>query len=400
MNKVLVMIVGVLVCAMNLPLSAVKKVIPMPATFGIDLAGQVQPPEWIELDDIEIYSQETFAELIIAKQQAGSFFILARVTTRDVAGYMVHYFDAHNINSEYGKYPFTQQFLIMSKQDRINRLPIRDIDYFMISDPNAAAFEYLCSDVEVLMTANPNTLCRDILYSAQTNDAALRGNAMIRLEPQLAVIELRMPQVAVNLKFNIGLMYFGGNGVPKDYVKASQYFEQVEKQNYNPRMVVEAKYRLGQIYVHGGRGIVQDFVKSCAYFEQIANQNYDLMVAAGAKFYLGEAYYYGRSVVQDYVRARQYFEQIENDNNNLEAAAGAKRYLGEIYYTGRGAAEDLARARQYFEQVANQNDNLKAAKKARQKLDELTKLEAARTQGESSVSSPAKKQKLSKQYDE
>lgn len=288
MNKKLLMIVGILVGGMNMPLNAVKKMIAVPRTLGIDLAGQVQPPEWIELDDIEIYSQETFAELIIAKQQAGSFFILARVTTRDADGYMVHYFDAHNINGEYGKYPFTKQFLIMSKQDRINRLPIRDIDYFMISDPNAA-FEYLCSDVEVLMTANQNTLCRDILYGAQTNDAALRLNAMIRLEPQLAVIELRMPQVAANVKFNMGLLYMGGNGVSKDYVIASQYFEQVEKQNYNPRMVVDAKYRLGHIYMIGGNGVVQDFAKSRVYLEQIANQNYNLEAAAGAKYRLGKS---------------------------------------------------------------------------------------------------------------
>lgn len=44
MNKKLLMIVGILVGGMNMPLNAVKKMIAVPRTLGIDLAGQVQPP--------------------------------------------------------------------------------------------------------------------------------------------------------------------------------------------------------------------------------------------------------------------------------------------------------------------------------------------------------------------
>jgi TPR repeat protein len=440
MNKTFLMMMAICIGGMSLPSHAVKKMIRMPHLFGVDLAGQAQPNEWLELDGQEAYSTEKFVDLIEAKQKEGLFFIMARVMTRAVGGYNVHYFDADFLHRAYGvHYPFHGTYRLMSAADSLNRSPILNIEYFIISGPNAPAFEYLCCGAETLGEIDPHTLYRDIFYLNQSEDRGLRFAAALELVPHLALIERHMPGMAALIKYylgeiyyrgesgiaknnvkarpyfeqaanqnsnlwaaaggqyGLGSMYYNGNGVAENDALARQYFEQVANQNINLGAAARAKFNLGNMYYYAF-GVVKNDVMARQYFEQAANQNIDLWAAAGAKFYLGLIYYKGEAgVAKNDVTAHQYFEQVANQNDNDDAREDAKYYLGLMYYNGDGVPKNVVTARQYFEQVANQKINDEAAALARAKIDELNQ-EAARA--EASGTRPAKKQRLNKKEDQ
>ena len=438
MNKVLVMMVGMLVCCMSMPLNAVKKSLIMPDTIGIDLGGKQQPPEWIELNDNETFTRKPFAQLIENCTKTGIPFILARLMTRSEYGHEVHYIDAHSMNGMYGQYPFTQNYQVMSGIDPVNGLPIRNIDYFIISDPNAAAFEYLCSDFDSIMGASKKAqLYRNIFYVNQRDNQTLSALAALRLESSLAQLKEINPQLAISVKVELIQLYYSGSGIAKDWRKVRDYCMQIKDQQLNPGAAIVAKGRLGEIYYEGsadgiiknyamardfliqvkdqkinpavaitanvvlaeiyyvgGYGVEQNYTKSRSCWIH-ADQAIDPRSAIVAKVRLGEIYYYGRGMEKNYLIARDYLVQVKDQQRDPAIAIRAKELLAEIYLEGGyGVAQDYAQARNFFTQLANENDP-KIAQAARKKLDELNKSEAARA-GESSGRRPVKKQKLDK----
>jgi len=68
-------------------------------------------------------------------------------------------------------------------------------------------------------------------------------------------------------KFNIGLAYYNGNGIDKDYIKAIEYYEQVEQ--YIP----EARYNLGLMYADG-IGVDIDYEKAYKLLESAYNDGF------------------------------------------------------------------------------------------------------------------------------
>ena len=54
------------------------------------------------------------------------------------------------------------------------------------------------------------------------------------------------------------IYYLGGHGVPRDYVTARTYFEQIiANPGIDPRATANARYMLGNIYYVGGHGVPQ-----------------------------------------------------------------------------------------------------------------------------------------------
>jgi TPR repeat protein len=63
------------------------------------------------------------------------------------------------------------------------------------------------------------------------------------------------------------LYYNGQEGVPQNFVKALEYWEQAALQGH-----ANAQYNLGVLYY--GQGVPQDFVKAREYLEQAARQGH------------------------------------------------------------------------------------------------------------------------------
>jgi len=106
-------------------------------------------------------------------------------------------------------------------------------------------------------------------------------------------------------QYNLGLLYFNGQGVPKDDAQARQWFDKAANQEH-----AGAQVNLGSLYDYG-RGGPQDFKMAVRWYRRSANQRNDL-----AQRRLGLLYERGEGVPKDYVQAYMWLK--------LGAANGGK----------------------------------------------------------------------------
>ena len=65
---------------------------------------------------------------------------------------------------------------------------------------------------------------------------------------------------------HLGFDYAHGQGEPKDYVKAADWFMKSAAQGY-----AEAQYNLGSLYAHG-QGVPKDYAKAIYWLKKAAEQ--------------------------------------------------------------------------------------------------------------------------------
>ncbi len=70
-------------------------------------------------------------------------------------------------------------------------------------------------------------------------------------------------------QFNLGEMYYEGQGVEKDYGDAFKWFSKAAKQRY-----VKAQYNLGWMY-YNGEGIPKDNIYACMWLSVAEVNGYD-----------------------------------------------------------------------------------------------------------------------------
>lgn len=142
-----------------------------------------------------------------------------------------------------------------------------------------------------------------------------------------------------NAQFSLGGLYYNGDGVEQNYVKAREWYEKAAAQGH-----IEAKSCLGVLYYYG-YGVTKDYDKARQYREIAATYN-----DSSAQNSLGVLYYYGHGVTQNYVKAREWFEKaaIQNYKN-------AQYVLGIIYHNGYGVEKNYTKAREWYEKAAAQD---------------------------------------------
>jgi uncharacterized protein len=104
----------------------------------------------------------------------------------------------------------------------------------------------------------------------------------------------------------LGLLYYGGKGVPQDSGQAKQWFEKAAEQGH-----AGARVNLGTLYLHGD-GAQQSEQMALFWFGRAAAQRDALAFAK-----LGRMYERGRGVSRDLIQAHMWY--------NLSAAYGEKR---------------------------------------------------------------------------
>ena len=134
--------------------------------------------------------------------------------------------------------------------------------------------------------------------------------------------------VAIDNVFDLGVMYYYGDGVQQDYAKALSYFEQAAADGD-----VDAINNLGLMYDEG-LGVEQSDTKARQYFEQAANKG-----DASSLYNLGLMYMDGQGVDQNYTKAFTYYEQAAEKGNT-----DALNNLGFMHYYGYGVEQDNAKA--------------------------------------------------------
>ena len=172
---------------------------------------------------------------------------------------------------------------------------------------------------------------------------------------------------------SLGLAYYYGHGVGKDYSEAVKYFERAIAAGMDNGL---PEKHLGDIYWEGGNGITADKKKAVDFYKTAYERGYssDDSINSIANFYdddeknyseavkwwrigaeknfpsclasLGLAYYYGHGVGKDYSEAVKYFERAiaAGMNNGLP-----EKHLGDIYWEGgNGIIVDKKKAVDFY----------------------------------------------------
>lgn len=173
----------------------------------------------------------------------------------------------------------------------------------------------------------------------------------------------------------LGSMYFGGHGVPRDFVEAAKWFRKAAEQRlasaedtlalmYSAGIGVrqnsaeaakwyrkatesyrkaadqgdaKAQARLGQMY-HDGLGVPQDYTEAVKWHTKAADQgNADEQVT------LGLMYAKGDGVPRDYVAAVKWYRKAADQSN-----AAAQINLGFMYETGQGVVQNFVLAHMWY----------------------------------------------------
>ena len=133
-------------------------------------------------------------------------------------------------------------------------------------------------------------------------------------------VELPKAWKDAKAEYELGLKYYFGKAVPKDYARAARMFRKAAEQGH-----VYAQFNLGTLY-DKGQGVSQDYAKAAGWYRKAAEQGY-----AYAQNDLGVMYAKGWGVSQDYAKAAAWYRKAAEQGN-----VRAQKNLGVMYDKGEG----------------------------------------------------------------
>ena len=138
----------------------------------------------------------------------------------------------------------------------------------------------------------------------------------------------------------LGLHYYNGNGVEKDYEKAAIWYRKAAEQGYDT-----AQSLLGNCY-YCGHGVSQNYEEAVMWYKKAAEQG-----EAGGQNGLGDCYYYGHGVNQNYEEAVMWYKKAAEQDRGYSAGL-AQIKLGECYYYGHGVSQNYEEAVMWYKKTA------------------------------------------------
>ena len=194
-------------------------------------------------------------------------------------------------------------------------------------------------------------------------------------EKALYLLEQSAKQGNQDAQYKLGVCYYKGEGVERDYVKAVEWLEKAAEQGN-----AEAQKDLGVCY-YNGRGVEKDYAKAVRWFQKSAEQGY-----GEAQGWMGCCYEYGYGVTIDLAKAIEWYRKAAEKGNAfsqerlgflnysgakgiqqnfteaakwyLQAAkqgiAAAQKSMGDCYYFGRGVKLDYSQAAEWYRKAAVQ----------------------------------------------
>lgn len=141
-------------------------------------------------------------------------------------------------------------------------------------------------------------------------------------------------------KYEIGLMYCSGNGVPQSYQEAMIWFRLAAQEGD-----ADARFSLGDMY-DNGEGVPKNDDEAIKWYRLAAEQGH-----ADAQFNLGGMYENGKGVQQDNAEAAKWYE-LAADLGHADAQCS----LGRMYDYGHGVPQDDKVALKWYRLAAEQGD--------------------------------------------
>lgn len=142
--------------------------------------------------------------------------------------------------------------------------------------------------------------------------------------------------------FRAGYSYEMGEGVSKDAARAAQYYQRALAAPIQVK--ANSANRLGMFY-YDGKGVERDYAKAFQLLKWAEDNG------AGPQFYyLGACYANGQGTQQDYAKALTYLEQIDWN------CPDGFYLLGKLYCNGLGVPADIAKGVEYLRKAGDHAD--------------------------------------------
>ncbi len=159
---------------------------------------------------------------------------------------------------------------------------------------------------------------------AQTFEQSVAARERKDYRTAFAGFQKLAEQGNASAQFNLGLMYYDGQGVPRDMQQAAAWCRKAAEQGH-----AMAQGILGFMYDHG-RGVPKDMQQAAAWYRKAAEQE-----LASAQFNLGVMYADGTGVPKDDQQAVAWYRKAAEQGH-----ASAQFSLGAMYDAGHGVPKD------------------------------------------------------------
>jgi len=152
--------------------------------------------------------------------------------------------------------------------------------------------------------------------------------------------QLAAEQGLAAAQFNLGTLYFQGQGVPKDYVTALHWYQLAANQG-----LAAAQFNLG-IFYEEGDGVPRDYAAALHWYQLAANQG-----MPDAELGLASMYEDGKGVKQDSAESLRWINLAANQGHSRAQFA-----LGTLYAEGEeGVAQDYVQAHMWMDLAASKS---------------------------------------------
>lgn len=190
----------------------------------------------------------------------------------------------------------------------------------------------------ILLTA---LLC-SVAFAAEKT--ARDGGAALEEGRYVDAMRISMPLAEAGdpaAQLNVGVLYFRGLGVPRDYAKARHWFERAASQGEETVSFNGAAFNLGQIYARG-LGVQQDYAKAAGWYRRAADNGF-----ASAQYNLAGCYYRGRGCPRSHSHAIDWYGKAA-----AQGHANANFNLGLMHSNGEGVPKSQTKAANWMRKAA------------------------------------------------
>ena len=146
----------------------------------------------------------------------------------------------------------------------------------------------------------------------------------------------------VDAQYNLGWMFFHGEGVEEDYVEAIKWFRLAAEGG-----LVDAQVELGIMY-QNGMGVVVDYDEALKWYH-LAEKEGNIVALTN----LGGMYHKGIGVLQNFEEALRYYRLAAEGGNAI-----AQGNLGSMYHNGEGVERNFQIAYMWQSLAAAQGNEL------------------------------------------
>lgn len=167
-----------------------------------------------------------------------------------------------------------------------------------------------------------------------------RPEDQLSAKERIALYRQAADQGSAAAQYNLAIIYFLGDGVPKDLAQSAIF----------ARRAAEQGYPLGQAHLgwhyQMGKGLEKDLAQAAHWYGLAAEQGN----AIGQNNF-GELFAIGEGVARDDAQALLWYRKAADQNLSF-----AQRSVGEFYRLGRGTARDPIQAALWLRRSASQGD--------------------------------------------